>query len=136
MPKYRVTIPLKYRPDGETHPIFPSLTGGHHVMIDAPDFDMAHNLAFAVLGEHWAFLYPEETYEPPEWAPPTLLGMTVSVRDLSQTGYSVGDPDPYPGYQEGSCRGVSSSGFLCTAPDGHGHPHIASNGSRLVDVWA
>jgi hypothetical protein len=52
---------------------------------------------------------------------------------------AVGDPFPLShsdiGDCQGVCRGKGGMIAMCVLDEGHGGPHIASNGRMVVEVW-
>lgn len=58
--RFIVTIPLRYAQ--EPHPVHPDLHPDAVAAVTAPDEDTAGRLAFAALGQAWAFVYPEEGF--------------------------------------------------------------------------
>lgn len=69
----------------------------------------------------------------------------IAIFDLSKgeeirLSYEVGGPDPYPWDWDGpempedpGCDAAQN--FLCTMSHNHNSPHVAGNGSRILEVW-
>ena len=84
--EYAVTFGQRYR--SEEHPRLPEAHPDGYVVIEAPDMDQAHAIAFDKIGGSWAFLCEMEDFSLDAWMHP--LGELARYGD---DGYSSGDGD-------------------------------------------
>lgn len=61
---------------GQTHPL-----RDNWIEVIAEDYDQARDCVFAVLKDKWAFLYPEEGFEPQSF-PGGKVGREIKYADL------------------------------------------------------